>query len=382
MTYSRVHTTGTYIVDHCLKQANLVITVHTHVPHTTPTLCHLREESSLWGGHTEKVLAAPVCVDCAVVTGVGRRTAEKIGNMQTHMYNICTPAHPMVYVSILYPYPCMNKGCMHAHYTTLTCRFPHGQGGIRGSLSLCRAHSGSGRSNCSEGGLEVIIHHWHACSDGCYCHDKLQQWCDRSLLLRLQISAVMLSISHSSNSTTLWPRRSSSEKKYSRTWWRPSWSKRCSTVIHCAREMLNIAADKLQQTVHIHTHCLLFVNAFHALIPALTNSTVHFDWKRNLVFSSACNPHVKGFQTGPLKVTRWAVEHSTLDSWWVDLLLNKTLQLALSEPVVVAHIVLVHLQKGFMLESYIHIILCTHRWLNIHINHRAHSSVDTQPEHN
>lgn len=81
-------------------------------------------------------------------------------------------------------------------------------------------------------------------------------------------------------------------------------------------------------------------------LPALTNCTVHFDWKENLVFSSACNLQVKAFQTRPFKIARKAVEHSTFNGWWVDLHLNKTLQLALRGPVMVAHIILVHLRRG------------------------------------
>ena len=93
----------------------------------------------------------------------------------------------------------------------------------------------------------------------------------------------------------------------------------------------------------------LFLSLYtcHTQILALTKCRVHFDWKRNVVFSSACNCHVKGFQTGPLKVTSRAVEHCTLDRWRVHPLLNETFQLALSVPAVVAHNFLVHLQKRF-----------------------------------
>ena len=56
----------------------------------------------------------------------------------------------------------------------------------------------------------------------------------------------------------------------------------------------------------VTTNIKLFLSVYtcHAHTLALTKCRVHFDWKRNMVFSSACNCHVKGFQTGPLKVTR------------------------------------------------------------------------------
>ena len=79
------------VVDHCLQQATWENTHHPH-PHC-PTLCHSQEEASLIGEHTERVCAAPVCVDCARFTGGGVRTAEKSKNMQTHTH-ICTYMQP------------------------------------------------------------------------------------------------------------------------------------------------------------------------------------------------------------------------------------------------------------------------------------------------
>ena len=71
----------------------------------------------------------------------------------THREGACCPSVCRLKTKIAVAKDCYKNTCTARtlFHTPLACCFPNGHHGQRGSLSLCRAHSGSGRSNCREG---------------------------------------------------------------------------------------------------------------------------------------------------------------------------------------------------------------------------------------
>ena len=81
--------------------------------HTHNTIKMSHAASLTKGGLTERVFTAPVCVDCAVVSG--GITAGKSGNTQTRTQSYMHPIYPMVHL----------HNHTHAGYKNGKCRDGH-----------------------------------------------------------------------------------------------------------------------------------------------------------------------------------------------------------------------------------------------------------------
>ena len=118
--------------------------------------------------HREGACCPIVCRLCSADWSGRENCREEWGYAKTHTYvhthisiYICTYVctYTPTYPPIAYLHLILKKGnnknttaCKPAHtlHPLLTCSFPNGHAGLRGSLSLCRARSRSWRSNCSE----------------------------------------------------------------------------------------------------------------------------------------------------------------------------------------------------------------------------------------
>ena len=128
-----------------------LITANTHHPHPhCPTLRHLQESVSLWGEHTGRLCAAPVCGNHAGLTGGGGRrysdSAERVqhvGMPYTNLNTYCS--HKSTLIS--------HQPLPHTQLTwgNSTGRRPHREVACCPSRwTLCRVR-GSREDGCSEG---------------------------------------------------------------------------------------------------------------------------------------------------------------------------------------------------------------------------------------